>query len=60
MAMIAEHHASNQLIRRYVHGPGVDEPLVWMEHDAPGGGSFSWRWPTANATTKVKLAADLT
>jgi RHS repeat-associated protein len=29
--MIGEYNASNQLLRRYVHGPGSDEPLVWYE-----------------------------
>jgi RHS repeat-associated protein len=29
--MIAEYNAAGTVIRRYVHGPGVDEPLVWYE-----------------------------
>ena len=29
--LIAEYNASNALQRRYVHGPGTDEPLVWYE-----------------------------
>jgi RHS repeat-associated protein len=29
--LIAEYNASNALQRRFVHGPGVDEPLVWYE-----------------------------
>ena len=29
--LIAEYDASNTLLRRYVHGPGSDEPLVWYE-----------------------------
>jgi RHS repeat-associated protein len=29
--MIAEYDASGNVIRRYVHGPGTDEPLVWYE-----------------------------
>jgi RHS repeat-associated protein len=28
---IAEYDASNALQRRYVHGPNLDEPLVWYE-----------------------------
>jgi RHS repeat-associated protein len=27
----AEYNSSGTLLRRYVHGPGVDEPLVWYE-----------------------------
>jgi RHS repeat-associated protein len=30
-ALIAEYNASNVLQRRYVHGPGSDEPLLWYE-----------------------------
>ena len=29
--LIAEYNGSNALLRRYVHGPGADEPLVWYE-----------------------------
>ncbi|GAB1719359.1 MAG: hypothetical protein NTAFB09_10900 [Nitrosospira sp.] len=33
-------YASGGLIRRYVHGPGIDEPLVWYE--GSGTGSKTW------------------
>jgi RHS repeat-associated protein len=42
--MIGEYNSSNALIRRYVHGPGDDEPLVWFEYDSPGGSTFSRRY----------------
>jgi RHS repeat-associated protein len=29
--LIAEYSGSGTLLRRYVHGPGVDEPLIWYE-----------------------------
>jgi RHS repeat-associated protein len=29
--LIAEYNAGNALQRRFVHGPGTDEPLVWYE-----------------------------
>jgi RHS repeat-associated protein len=29
--LIAEHDGSNAMLRRYAHGPGGDEPLVWYE-----------------------------
>ena len=29
--LIAEYSGSGTLLRRYVHGPGIDEPLVWYE-----------------------------
>jgi RHS repeat-associated protein len=30
-ALIAEYNSSNAMLRRYVHGPAADEPLVWYE-----------------------------
>ena len=32
--LIAEHNGSNAVQRRYVHGPGVDDPIVWYEGSA--------------------------
>ncbi|MBV6390143.1 MAG: hypothetical protein JNIBNLAF_01809 [Nitrosomonas europaea] len=29
--LVAEYNSGGTLLRRYVHGPGVDEPLVWYE-----------------------------
>jgi hypothetical protein len=29
--MIGEYSGTNALLRRYVHGPGDDQPLVWYE-----------------------------
>jgi len=40
VSMIAEYDGSNQLQRRFVHGPGIDEPLVWYE----GTGTSTRRW----------------
>ena len=28
---MAEYNGSGTLLRRYVHGPGADEPLLWYE-----------------------------
>lgn len=33
-ALIAEYNASNAVQRRYVHGPGTDNPIVWYEGSA--------------------------
>ncbi len=30
-ALLAEYNNVGTLLRRYVHGPGIDEPLVWYE-----------------------------
>ncbi|MBN9694430.1 MAG: hypothetical protein J0L85_01375 [Zoogloea sp.] len=40
VALIGEYDASGNLLRRYVHGPGIDEPLVWYE----GTGTTSKNW----------------
>ncbi|MDX3775794.1 hypothetical protein QE250_16910 [Chromatiaceae bacterium AAb-1] len=29
--LVAEYNGSGTLPRRYVHGPGADEPLLWYE-----------------------------
>lgn len=34
--IIAEYDGSGNLLRRYVHGPGIDEPLVWYEGAGTG------------------------
>ena len=34
--MIAEYNGANQMMRRYVHGPGIDNPLVWYEGAGTG------------------------
>jgi RHS repeat-associated protein len=38
--LVAEFNSSNQLQRRYIHGPGADEPLAWYE----GSGTADRRW----------------
>lgn len=39
-ANLIEERDANGVARRYVHGPGVDEPLVWYE----GSGTSDRRW----------------
>jgi RHS repeat-associated protein len=34
--LVAEYNGSGSLLRRYVHGPGVDEPVVWYEGSGVG------------------------
>ncbi|HEX8535334.1 MAG TPA: hypothetical protein VF662_14305 [Allosphingosinicella sp.] len=38
--LIAEYNSFNTLQRRFVHGPGVDEPLVWYEGTGTGDRRF--------------------
>jgi hypothetical protein len=37
------------MLRRYVHGPGMDEPIVWYE----GSGTSDRRWLIANQLGSV-------
>jgi RHS repeat-associated protein len=40
--LVAEYDGSGNLLSRYVHGPGVDEPLVWYQ----AGAGMTWGAPT--------------
>jgi RHS repeat-associated protein len=52
--MIGEYSSANVLQRRYVHGPGTDEPLVWYE----GSGTTNRRWLHADERGSVVAATD--
>ncbi|MEQ1709496.1 MAG: RHS repeat-associated core domain-containing protein [Terricaulis sp.] len=47
--MVAEYNGANVMQRRFVHGPGVDEPLVWYE----GAGTSDRRWLLADQLGSV-------
>ncbi|PHZ84030.1 hypothetical protein CRD36_13970 [Paremcibacter congregatus] len=47
--MVGEYNSSGALARRYVHGPGLDAPLVWYE----GSGTSSRRWLHADARGSI-------
>jgi RHS repeat-associated protein len=38
-ALVGEYNTAGTLLRRYVHGPNVDEPLVWYEGAAVSSGT---------------------
>jgi RHS repeat-associated protein len=40
LALIGEYSGAGGALRRYVHGPGVDDPIVWYE----GAGTADRRW----------------
>tara|TARA_R100001224_G_scaffold65643_1_gene39448 strand:- start:804 stop:1838 length:1035 start_codon:yes stop_codon:yes gene_type:complete len=46
--LIAELNASGSILRRYVHGPGIDDPVIWFE----GAGTY------ATASTRRFLHRD--
>jgi RHS repeat-associated protein len=45
----AEYDGSGNLLRRYVHGPGTDEPIVWYE----GAGTSDRRWLHADGRGSI-------
>lgn len=47
--LVGEYNSSNALLRRYVHGSGSDEPLVWYE----GSGTTDRRWLHADERGSV-------
>jgi RHS repeat-associated protein len=52
--LIGEYNASTALLRRYVHGPGGDEPLVWYE----GSGLTDRRFPLADERGSIIAITD--
>lgn len=53
-ALIAEINTSGTLLRRYVPGPGMDEPVVWYE----GSGTSDRRWLAADERGSVVSVSD--
>jgi RHS repeat-associated protein len=53
-ALIAEVDANGTMLRRYVHGPREDEPLVWYE----GAGTNDRHWLHADAQGSVVALSD--
>jgi RHS repeat-associated protein len=51
---IAEYDGSNALLRRYVHGPNIDEPLVWYE----GSGTTDRRFLSSDERGSVISVTD--
>ena len=52
--LVAEYDSAGTLLRRYVHGPGVDEPLVWYE----GATTTSKNWLYADHLGSIVATAD--
>jgi RHS repeat-associated protein len=52
--LIAEYNSSNALQRRYVHGPGIDEPIIWYE----GSGTGDRRWLHQDRLGSVVASSD--
>jgi len=52
--MIAETNTSGTTLRRYVHGPGVDEPIVWYE----GSGTTDRRWLMSDNQGSITAITD--
>jgi RHS repeat-associated protein len=54
LAMIEERNGSGTLVNRFVHGPGIDEPIVWYE-----GSTQSRRWYHADERGSALLMTDV-
>jgi RHS repeat-associated protein len=54
--LVGEYDASGNILRRYVPGPGVDEPVVWYE----GAGTSDRRWLHADTAGSVIGYSDAT
>ena len=55
--MVLEYLVSNGAVaRRYVHGPGVDEPLIWRE----GSNDANPRWLIADRRCSIIATTDST
>lgn len=54
--IIAEYNSSGTLLRRFVHGEGPDEPLVWYEDS----GTTDRRWLVADNLGSIVGQADAT
>ena len=54
--LVAEYDASGAMLRRYVHGPGIDEPLVAY----PGSGTANKEWLYAAHLGSVVATASTT
>lgn len=52
--MIGEYNGSNVLQRRFVPGPGTDEPIVWYE----GAGTGDRRWLQADERGSIASVSD--
>jgi hypothetical protein len=52
--LIAEHNGSGTLLRRYVHGWGLDEPLVWYEGATVLAGNRRYLQPTIGARSSPR------
>lgn len=56
--LIAEYDGSGNVLRRFVHGPGTDEPMVWYEGSGSSAGVR--RWFLANQQGSIISIADNT
>ncbi|MBV8687138.1 MAG: hypothetical protein JOZ90_06890, partial [Alphaproteobacteria bacterium] len=54
--LIEEHDGAGTLLRYYRHGPGADEPLMWLEN--VGGGGWDRRFLHADHQGSIVAVAD--
>jgi RHS repeat-associated protein len=52
--LVAEYDGAGNLLRRYVHGSSIDDPVLWYE----GGGTASPRWLHADQQGSIVAVSD--
>ncbi len=58
--LIAEYDGSNSLLRRYVHGPGTDNPLVWYEGSGTASKSYLYTDERGSVTAVTNSVGSVT
>ncbi|MBL4800722.1 MAG: RHS repeat-associated core domain-containing protein [Emcibacter sp.] len=56
--MVAEYDGSGTVLRRYVHGPGLDAPLVWYEGASVIDSAMDRRWLHADERGSIIAVSD--
>jgi RHS repeat-associated protein len=56
--LVGEYNSAGTLLRRYIPGPGVDEPLVWFEGSAASTAAATARYFHADALGSIVAVSD--
>ncbi|WP_176482665.1 RHS repeat-associated core domain-containing protein [Sphingobium sp. D43FB] len=57
--LVAEYDAAGNVLNRYVHGPGTDEPLMWYEGGSGGDSGYGYRrWLHADERGSIVAVSD--
>lgn len=57
--LVAEYDAGGNVLNRYVHGPGTDEPVMWYEGGSGGDSGYGYRrWLHADERGSIVAVSD--